>query len=176
MSEGEPRYWLNLFTGSTWDAFRNEGASTCGFPRRWRKIAGTIVPGGFFICYLTGVMRWVGVLKVTRGVYEGKGPSWTTQFFPLLFDVESEILLDAVHGVPLSELEGMVDFFMKTEDRKGYKQFFRHCPNEFRRRDDALLITKLIREAKKYPVERPVSQRLLNRVPAFKKGQYRSGT
>jgi hypothetical protein len=131
----ETRYWLNLFTGSTWQAFRDDGASVCGFTARWRKIAESISPGDYFVCYLTGVMRWVGFLEVSRTCMKENGPAWTQVSFPLLFGVKPMILLAPEYGVPLAQLEGKVDFFLKPEDRRGYKQFLRSCPNEFRRKE-----------------------------------------
>ena len=171
----ERKYWLNLFTGGTWDAFRNSGATTCGFTRRWRRAAEAIQVGDILVCYLTGVMRWVGVLEVTRGLHEGSGPEWTYPDFPLLFDVRSEVVLDADFGLPMSELEGQVDFFEKNPVQKGYKQFLRNCPKRFRKTEDAELICRLLQELKQTPQSRPVSQTLLYRKPRFQRRQYRAG-
>jgi len=175
MERLEKRFWLNLFTGSTWAAFRSQGAAVCGFSERWKKIAASIHAGDVLICYLTGVMRWVGALNVLNGPYRGSGPQWTTPSFPVLFEVQPELLLDPEYGVPMAALEGKVDFFLKPSDRNGYKQFLRRCPSEFRRPEDGRLIVDLMREAKLSPVKRPVAESLLNRMPSFKK-TYRSGT
>ncbi|MEK7678338.1 MAG: hypothetical protein AAB676_21110 [Verrucomicrobiota bacterium] len=35
------KYWLDLFTGTTWDEFRNSGANVCGFSNRMRTIQKT---------------------------------------------------------------------------------------------------------------------------------------
>jgi hypothetical protein len=175
MESREPKYWLNLFTGTTWAAFQGEGAAVCGFNERWKNIAATIRPGDVFICYLTGVMRWVGALNVRNGPYRGTGPQWTSPSFPLLFDVSAVLLLEPEYGVPMTTLEGKVDFFLKPSDRNGYKQFLRRCPSEFRRPGDGKLIVDLMREAKQSPIKRPVTESLLMRRPSFRK-TYRSGT
>lgn len=174
MDNRHPKYWLYLFTGPTWKAFRDVNAKTCGFTRRWRKIAESIAVGDFFICYLTGVTRWVGVLKVKRALYEGGGPEWTRRDFPLLFDVEPITLLNPEHGVPLATFEGKVDFFQRPEDRKGYKQFFRRFPNEFKRKEDAVLVVSHLEEAHKNPIFRPVSETLLNKGPRFRRPRGRA--
>ena len=57
-------YWLDLFTGMTWEEFRKAGANISGFSERRRKGAGRVKRGDVFLCYLTGVMRWVGALEV----------------------------------------------------------------------------------------------------------------
>jgi hypothetical protein len=57
-------YWLDLFTGTTWKQFRDAGATTSGFTERMRGNVGKIQKGDIFLCYVTGVMRWVGALRV----------------------------------------------------------------------------------------------------------------
>ncbi len=57
-------YWLDLFTGTTWQQFRDAGANTSGFRSRRRNVVQQIKAGDIFLCYLTGVMRWVGALEI----------------------------------------------------------------------------------------------------------------
>ena len=40
-------YWLDLFTGKTWEEFKKQGANISGFRHRRRRIAKTIKPGDF---------------------------------------------------------------------------------------------------------------------------------
>ena len=53
-------YWLNLYTGTTWNEFRQDGAKVTGFRHRMRNTVAKIKPGDVLLCYMTGVMRWVG--------------------------------------------------------------------------------------------------------------------
>ena len=57
-------YWLDLFTGTTWREFRVAGANVSGFRSSRQKMVERIKPGDILLCYLTGVMRWVGALEV----------------------------------------------------------------------------------------------------------------
>ncbi len=57
-------YWLDLFTGTTWREFRDSGATISGFSNRMRNNVDRLAPGDVLLCYLTGVMRWVGALEV----------------------------------------------------------------------------------------------------------------
>jgi hypothetical protein len=57
-------YWLDLFSGTTWKEFKQAGASVSGFRHRMRKAASKVQPGDIMLCYLTGVMRWVGALDM----------------------------------------------------------------------------------------------------------------
>lgn len=58
------KYWLDLFTGKTWEEFLKSGATVSGFRERRRKTAEQIHPGDYLICYLTGLSRFVGILEV----------------------------------------------------------------------------------------------------------------
>lgn len=51
------KYWLDLFTGTTWDEFRNAGAKVSGFRPRMRNTVAKIKSGDILLCYMTGVMR-----------------------------------------------------------------------------------------------------------------------
>ncbi len=42
------QYWLDLFTGTTWDEFRQAGANVSGFRHRMRKTVAKIKPGDTF--------------------------------------------------------------------------------------------------------------------------------
>jgi len=57
-------YWFDLFTGTTWEEFRQAGARITGFRQTTRNVAKGVKPGDIFLCYLTEVMRWVGALEV----------------------------------------------------------------------------------------------------------------
>ncbi|MBC8030172.1 MAG: hypothetical protein H7Z16_08670, partial [Pyrinomonadaceae bacterium] len=117
-------YWLDLFTGTTWNEFRRAGAAVSGFRHRMRKAATKVQPGDIFLCYLTGVMRWVGALEVV-GTSRDERSIWTDEAFPVRFELKPLLLLDPEHGVPMAELEGKVDFYTGPNDRGKFKGFVR---------------------------------------------------
>jgi hypothetical protein len=62
---GGRTYWLDLFTGKTWDEFLKAGGRVTGFrERRWKTLQ-RMKAGDYLLCYLTGISRFVGVLEVT---------------------------------------------------------------------------------------------------------------
>jgi len=62
-------YWLNLFSPDTYDTFSASDRSISGFRRgQWGR-AQKIVRGDRFICYMTKLSRWVGVLEVVDGPF-----------------------------------------------------------------------------------------------------------
>ena len=77
-------YWLDLFTGTTWREFKEAGANVSGFRARQRQIAKRMQHGDIFLCYLTGVMRWVGALEII-GRSTDTRQIWKEQDFPVRF-------------------------------------------------------------------------------------------
>jgi predicted RNA-binding protein len=80
--EGTPSYWLDLFTGKTWQEFHNAGAKGSGFREsRWRTVQ-RLKPGDYLLCYLTGVSRFIGVLEVTSEPFKDSSPPYgRTRYF-----------------------------------------------------------------------------------------------
>jgi hypothetical protein len=168
-------YWLDLFTGTTWREFREAGASVSGFSAKRRSVAERVQKGDVLLCYLTGVMRWVGALEVgdrstdTRRI-------WKDQEFPVRFHVKPLVMLEAEHGVPMEQLEGRVSFFATAKDKGKFRGFVRGSPNLFKDSKDADLILSLIREAEQRPVSRPVDPKKLARKPLYRVEPKRGAT
>jgi hypothetical protein len=160
-------YWLDLFTGQTWQEFRDYGASVSGFRKRMHNAVERIKPGDILLCYLTGVMRWVGALKV-HGRSHNRETIWQFDEFPERLSVEPLVLLLPEHGVPMEELEAKVDFYRSPADRPGFNGFLRMSPNRFKRSSDGELILTLLRAAEKQPIHRAVDSKKLARRPFFK--------
>ena len=102
-------YWLDLFTGTTWSEFRKSGSRISGFRYRMRNVATKVQPGDILLCYLTGVMRWVGALDVVR-TSNDQSKIWADEDFPVRFEVKPVVELDPQHGVPMEQVEGKVFF------------------------------------------------------------------
>jgi hypothetical protein len=160
-------YWLDLFTGTTWDEFKKDGAKTSGFSSRMRKQVAAIQKGDILVCYMTGVMRWVGALEVL-GPSSDKSAIWTLREFPERLNVKPLVMLSAETGVPMSEVEGHVVFYEGQADSGKFKGFLRGSPKLFKRPGDGEYILRLIREAEKTPIVRPVDPAKLARKPLFK--------
>src|SRR5438132_4498249 len=160
-------YWLDLFTGQTWQEFRDYGAGVSGFRKRMRNAVERIKPGDILLCYLTGVMRWVGALEV-QGRSRDKTTIWQFDEFPERLNVKPLVLLAPEHGVPMDELEAKVDFYRSRADRPGFNGFLRMSPNRFKQASDGELILNLLRAAEKQPIYRAVDQKKLARKPFYK--------
>jgi hypothetical protein len=168
-------YWLDLFTGTTWKEFRDAGATTSGFSERMRNQVAKFEEGDILLCYVTGVMRWVGALKFI-GKSENQAPIWKDAAYPIRLQVEPLIVLDPEYGVPMSLLEGSVAFYKGAEDRGRFKAFVRMSPNRFAEARDGELIMELLAKAKEVPVSRPVDPKKLARKPLFRVEQKKGKT
>ena len=79
----ERTYWLNLFSYESWNEFLAAGASVSGFREsRWKTVQ-SIKSGDIFLCYLTGVSRWIGLLEVTGAAFKSGEKIWSSgEFLP----------------------------------------------------------------------------------------------
>ena len=159
-------YWLDLFTGTTWQEFRESGGKISGFSHRMRGTLARITRGDILLCYLTGVMRWVGALEVI-GPSRDKSKIWSQSDFPARLEVKALILLDPETGIPMEDLQGKVQFYETESDRGKFKGFVRGSPHQFKRPEDGQLIQNMLRQATTAPVSRPVDPRKLAKVPQY---------
>ena len=159
-------YWLDLFTGGTWDQFRESGANVSGFRPRMRNAVARIQPGDVLLCYMTGVMRWVGALRVL-GPSDDKRPIWKDLDFPVRVAVEPVVMLDAEAGVPMEALEGRTQFYRGPQDKGKYRGIVRQSPLRLDPNDGELLV-RLMSEAEKSGQRRDVDPKKLARKPLFK--------
>ena len=95
-------YWLNLFTGTTWEEFQRHGADVSGFRKTRRSYLKRVLKGDIFLCYITGVQRWVGALEIL-GESNNTDKIWGDADFPIRFDVKPLILLKPEHGIPMEQ-------------------------------------------------------------------------
>jgi len=100
-------YWLDLFTPETWEEARQRGLTVTGFRlSRW-PVVSKIRPGDFFVCYLTKLSRFCGILKARSEPYKDANKSkeiWKRDIFPCLLDVEPLIAFDPLHSIPKDEI------------------------------------------------------------------------
>lgn len=158
-------YWLDLFTGGTWGQFKDAGSNVSGFNKRSANAAALVKPNDILLCYMTGVMRWVGALRVV-GPSKSKEPIWGEGNFPVRFAVEPLSLLEPEIGVPMDSLKGKVQFYKSAADRGKYKGFVRQSLKKFSA-DDGLLVFDLIKGAQEHPHFSPIDPKKLARKPFF---------
>lgn len=167
-------YWLDLFTGTTWREFREAGANVSGFRPRQLRTAKRMQPGDIFLCYLTGVMRWVGALEII-GRSTDTRQIWKEQEFPVRFDVKPCVMLEPEHGVPMQDLEGRVKFYTGPKDKGKFQGIVRSSLNAISPKDGELILS-LLRASEKNPIARPVDPKKLARKASLYRVEAKKGT
>jgi hypothetical protein len=110
-------YYTDLFSPETYEAFTNSDRTVSGFRLSQRLTAGRIEIGDRFICYLTRLSRWVGVLEVVSRVYEDDSPIFYEEQDPFVvrFKVKTLAWLDKEKALPIHQ-EGIWNSLSFTRD------------------------------------------------------------
>lgn len=147
-------YWLDLFTGKTWEEFLRNGANVSGFRLRRRKTALRIKPGDYLLCYVTKISRFIGVLEVTSVSFVDTNKRiWEDDLFPIRFNVKLVTKLDPQYAIPLHVVTKDLSKFQKLNTVNAWGGFLRGSPVLFHP-NDAQVIISAINGAIKNPVYR----------------------
>lgn len=155
-------YWIDLFTGTTWREFRAAGASTSGFSEKKAHQVQRVQPGDVLLCYVTGIMRWVGAFRVVGSIKDER-QIWHERDFPVRLQVKPEVILDPEEGVPMKQLAGRVSFYSDLSAPHGYNGVVRSSPTLLKNSADGDLILEMLRQQALSPVSRPVDPKKLEK-------------
>jgi len=157
-------YWLDLFTGETWDEFLAAGAGTSGFAeRRWKAVQ-RIKPGDYLLCYLTGISRFVGLLEVTSEGFKSEERIWQGALFPSRVQVKPVVALTPETAVPVLELRDTLSMFEDLKNPNRWSGPFRGSPSRWKDSDGEAVVEALL-DAQRSPVTREVDPIKLARRP-----------
>lgn len=98
-------YYIDLFSPETYEAFARSSRDVSGFRPRHKNIAERIKPGDIFVCYLTRVSRWFGLLEVVDGPFTDEKPIFAPESDPytVRFHVRPKVWLDVEHAIPIHD-------------------------------------------------------------------------
>jgi len=171
----QPSYWLDLFTGKTWEEFRVAGSAVSGFREsRWTTVQ-KIRVDDILLCYLTGVSRFVGALRVIAPPFQDATPIWKDETFASRLRVDPIVQLDPEYGVPVHSLLDRLSFFQGLSSPNAWTGRFRGSPTKWPESDGALVLS-LLQEAKVTPTFRAVDKKKLAYRPATVKAAIGSVT
>ncbi len=157
-------YWLDLFSGTTWQEFLAAGANVSGFREsRWKTVQ-KIKPGDYLLCYLTGVSRFVGALEVISQPFKDSAPVWSEYNFPCRLQVKVVVALTPETAVPIQELRDELTIFQDLKNPNAWTGRLRGSPQQWNAADGEAIV-KALQEAEAHPVVRPVDPRKLERRP-----------
>lgn len=95
-------YYLNLFSPETWATCKAGGYTLSGFRTRQRTQALKLKPGDIFLCYLVGLSRWCGALRIVSTAYDDTTPVYSDPDpFTVRFKVEPLHALEPEQAIPV---------------------------------------------------------------------------
>lgn len=98
-------YWLNLFSPETYEAYSESDRTVSGFRLRQRNQAQKMERGDRFVCYMTKLSRWIGILEIEEGPYIDETPLFYAEDDPFVvrFKVRPLVWLPKEKAVPIHE-------------------------------------------------------------------------
>lgn len=157
-------YWLDLFSGKTWEEFLAHGGTVSGFREsRWKTVQ-KIKKGDYLICYLTGVSRFIGLLEVTSDAYKDNSGIWSDENFSSRLKVKTVIALTPDTSVPVKSLSNELSMFQDMTSPISWTGYFRGSPYKWKASDGEIVV-RAMQEAKENPIKRPVDPKKLGRRP-----------
>ena len=98
-------YFIDLFSPETYEAFTRSRRDISGFRLRHKNMAERIKPGDVFICYLTRLSRWFGLLEVIEGPFIDNKPVFVAENDPFVvrFRVRPILWLDIDKSIPIHD-------------------------------------------------------------------------
>ncbi len=121
---GDVGYFLAVFSPETHAAFSASSRSVMGFRERHRKAAAKVAVGDLLVCYLTGVSRWVGVLRIEGAAYEDATPVFVEREDPFVVRMKATpvVWLAVGDGVEIRDDEMWSGLsFTREHEKRGSK-------------------------------------------------------
>lgn len=154
-------YYLDIFSPETYETFSASERNLSGFRMRQLKTAQRIQPGDKFLCYMTKLSRWIGVLEITSESFVDNSPLFYTEDDPFVvrFQVKPIIWLSKENAIPIREDQIWNTLsFTKGHDKhsSSWTGKFRSSLTEISERDGKFLEKELLSQEKNrgnYPVD-----------------------
>ena len=98
-------YFLDLFSPETYEAFSKSGRTISGFRLRHQTAANRVKIGDKFICYMTKLSRWIGILEVQSEWFKDETPIFyaTEDPFVIRFQVKPLAWLPKEKAIPIHD-------------------------------------------------------------------------
>ena len=156
-------YFLDLFTPETWQAFRETGATVTGFrERHLRSARERVKEGDIFLCYLTRLSRWCGVLQAESEAYHDESPIHDElDPFTVRFKVKPLVMLDPELAIPIRDDQVWSTLTITNQYEKGtpyWTGFFRASLNGIEEGDGSYLV-ELLKNQQTNPQSHPFSDK-----------------
>ncbi len=166
------KYYLNLFSPETHEAFSKSDQSTSGFSKAQLSSAKKIKPGDRFICYLTKLSRWVGLFEITSDYFEESSPIFYEKDdpFTVRFHVKPIVWLDFINGIPIhnDSIWNELSFTsLLSKNSNAWTGRVRGSLTEIKQKDAKFLEKQLMEQSKELK-EYPLSEFDLKKIKSHK--------
>ena len=156
-------YFLDLCTPETWLAFREAGATVAGFRERHRSLAvERVSQGDIFLCYLTRLSRWCGVLQAESDAYSDDSPRHgDLDPFTVRFRVKPIVVLEPELAIPIHDDKVWSKLTITNQYERGHRfwtGFFRGSLNRFDDSDGSYLM-ELLKDQQANPKSYPFTEK-----------------
>ncbi len=162
------KYFINLFSPETHSAFTKSDQTTSGFSIKQQASAKKIKPGERFICYVTKVSRFAGVLEVMGASFVDDTPIFYEHddLFILRFKVKVRVWLSLDKSVPMFN-EIIWDNLTVTGESKGWMGMIRGSLQHINS-PDARYIEKTLLAQQLIPKDYPLSEKDLKKLQSHR--------
>jgi predicted RNA-binding protein len=156
----ERNYWLDLFTPATWQEFLDAGGAVSGFREaRWSTLQ-KVKPGDYFLCYVTGISRWIGVLEVTSEAFRDTASIWKDESFPCRVKVKVIAKVTPETEIRVKDMKDQLsvfqtDYARQTGGALAWTGHFRGSPTKWKTSDGEAVV-KAVLHAAESPTVRPI--------------------
>ena len=157
------KYHLDLFTPETWQAFTDAGATCTGFRVRQRRLAQERVkPGDLFLCYMTRLSRWCGVLEIESEAFYDETPRFGADDpYPVRFNVKPVVTLSPESAIPIHHPQVWQALSITNQLEPGdhyWTGFFRQSLKTLEDYDGTFLV-ELLKNQQSSPAAYPLTDR-----------------
>lgn len=155
--------------------FKKAGGKVSGFrPSRWKAVQ-KINKGDYFLCYVTGISRFIGILEVVSEPYQDTTLIWSDEEFPCRLNVKSVIELTFETALPVHDLKDSLSCFQNLKNPNAWTGAFRGSPAKWSVADGQAVV-RALQEAKENPVKRSYDEKKLKYRPRAIKAKFGSVT
>jgi len=163
-------YYTDLFSPETYEAFSKSDRTISGFRPRQQNLANRINIGDKFICYMTKLSRWIGLLEVTSKCFTDSTPIFyeTDDPFVVRFNVRPIAWLEKEKAIPIHDDSVWNALsFTKNYDKNtsSWTGKLRNSLNVLNERDGKFLENLILRQATSgevYPVDEKEYRKLIS--------------
>jgi predicted RNA-binding protein len=163
-------YYVDLFSPETYEVFSNSPRDISGFRARHEGLASRIQPGDKFICYLTKLSRWIGVLEIKSNYFKDSTPIFYPSDDPFIirFKVKPIVWLPKEKGFPIKDerVWNSLTFTKDTEPNSSrWRGKLRNSLNQLDENDGKFLDHLLLSQAERgerFPVDEDEYNKFLN--------------